>query len=1165
MKHAAFVHLHIHTQYSLLDGAIRINDLMKHAREERMPALAITDHGYMYGAIEFYQAAQQNGIKPIIGCEMYLAPGSRFAKEHIAANHKEPYHHIVLLAKNAEGYHNLIKLASCASLEGFYYKPRIDKELLHSHNAGLIALSACLRGEIPDALLTHGIDKALAIADEYRSIFDDGRFYLELQDNKIDEQRRVNEGLVEISKKLQLPLVATNDCHYLSPDDAFAHEVLLCIQTNKKITDSDRMRFASNDLYFKKPEEMIRAFSHVPEAIKNTIVIAERCNLSLTFNEYKFPHFNPPSGKTLQQYFDELARTGLQRRLDRLRAAKPEFYEKNVSLYWKRLDDEIAMINTMNFTAYFLIVSDFITYAKRNGCPVGPGRGSAAGSLVAYALDITEIDPIQHGLLFERFLNPERISPPDIDVDFCMNNRDRIIKYVTDKYGKDNVAQIITFGKMNARAVIRDVGRALDMPYKEVDVIAKLVPEDPKITIDVALEREPRLRELMDTDQQVQKLITIAKSLEGLTRHASTHAAGVVIADAPLDTYLPLCRGTKGEVITQYAMNDVANIGLIKFDFLGLRTLTVIAKTVELIQSMPDTTPPDINNLPLDDPATYEILGSGDTDGIFQLESPGMRELLLKIKPSSIDDLAALLALYRPGPLGSGMVDDFIKGKHGAINVTYELPQLENILKETYGVILYQEQVMKIASTLANFSLADADILRRAMGKKKPAEMAKQKEKFLEGARANKINQEKAALIFDRMAKFAEYGFNKSHSTAYAYITYQTAYLKAHYSVAFMAALLSSEMDNTDKVVAHINVCRDKNIEVLPPDVNESDQDFKVIGSKIRFGLAAVKNVGQAAIETILDARAKGGPFTSLPDFCSRVDMRKVNKKVLESLIKCGAFDSFGIHRSRLMAVLEHLIGIIQKMQRERAKNQLTMFHAFAAESGTDDLLNITYPDIPEWTQKEKLAHEKECLGFYITGHPLDHVAEALKAYTTCSIADVLEESREQTVVIGGIVAAVKQITTKKGEPMAFITFEDLTGSIEVIVFSELYRKAESLLKSEHPLLVKGDLSIESTNGNNRNRILANAIVPIERGYELATPDVHITCRINKLSQIEIEKLKLILKNNPGKSKVFLHVIVPNTAEAVIRLGDSYTAAASPLLISEMEAIFGKQCINFVS
>lgn len=1159
MQHADFVHLHVHTHYSLLDGAIRIDDLMHRARDVRMPALAVTDHGNMFGAIEFYQKAQQHGIKPIIGCELYLAPGSRFNKEQRSDGHKEPNHHLILLAKDAEGYHNLIKLVSRASLEGFYYRPRIDKELLRAHHRGLIALSACLHGEIADAVLTSGFDKALAIADEYRSIFNDNRFYLELQDNGIPDQRTVNDALLQIARKLSLPLVATNDCHYLNAADARAHEVLLCIQTGKKMSDPGRMRFSTDQFYFKKPDEMARAFSHVPEALRNTIAIAERCTLTLNFQDYKFPRFDPPPGTTLQKYFEDLARDGLRRRLERLRSADANLYERQAPLYWKRLDDEISMISRMNFTAYFLIVSDFIRHAKQSGCPVGPGRGSAAGSLVAYALEITEIDPIMHGLLFERFLNPERVSPPDIDVDFCMDNRDRIIQYVTEKYGKDNVAQIITFGKMLAKAVIRDVGRSLDMPYKEVDAIAKLVPNDLGITIDDAVAREPLLRERMDADPQVRNLIEISKSLEGLARHASTHAAGVVIADSPLENYLPLYRGSKGEVITQYAMNDVATIGLIKFDFLGLRTLTVIATTLELIKAMPGATVPDLNNLPLDDPATYELLCSGDTDGIFQLESSGMRELLVRMKPSSINDLTALLALYRPGPLGSGMVDDFIKAKHGKISVAYELPQLEAILKETYGTILYQEQVMQIASALANFSLADADILRRAMGKKKPAEMEKQKQKFLEGARANKISPQKAELIFDRMAKFAEYGFNKSHSTAYAYISYQTAYLKAHFPVAFMAALLSSEVDNTDKVVSHIAVCRDRGIEVLPPDVNESMQNFTVAGSKIRFGLAAVKNVGQAAIEAIVAARTAEGPFTSLPDFVRRVDLRKANKKVIESLIKCGAFDSFGVKRSQMTAVVEDLIAMAQKAQRERARNQLSMFQALNGSSSGAGFAEVVYPDIPEWSQKELLAAEKECLGFYITGHPLDHVADLLKTYTTGTISAAAEATQEKTVVLGGVVSAVKQITTKKGDPMAFVTFEDTSGSIEVIVFSDLYRQSSPLLTAEHPLLIKGKLSIESENGN---RVLASDILPIERGYELKTPDIHITCRINRLTPDELHKLKVVIKNNPGKSKVFMHVILPDTAEAVIGFGDTYTTCASPLLVSEMESILGKQCVH---
>ncbi|MEI6126832.1 MAG: DNA polymerase III subunit alpha, partial [Pseudomonadota bacterium] len=764
-----------------------------------------------------------------------------------------------------------------------------------------------------------------------------------------------------------------------------------------------------------------------------------------------------------------------------------------------------------------------------------------------------------NGLLFERFLNPERVSPPDIDVDFCMENRDRIIKYVSEQYGKENVAQIITFGKMLAKAVIRDVGRAMDIPYKEVDTIAKLVPNDLGITIDDAIVKEPKLKELMENDPRIVELITISRSLEGLTRHASTHAAGVVIADSPLYNYLPLYRGSKGEVVTQYPMNDVASIGLIKFDFLGLRTLTVIEKTVALIKANAENILPDINNLPLDDLPTYDLLSSGETEGVFQLESSGMKELLIRIKPGTIEDLTALLALYRPGPLGSGMVDDFIKGKHGQIAISYDLPQLEEILKETYGVILYQEQVMKVASALAHFSLADADLLRRAMGKKKPSEMAKQKEKFLEGTRKNKIPPHKAEKIFDLMAKFAEYGFNKSHSAAYAYISFQTAYLKAHYPVEFMAALLSSEMGTTDKVVSHINECREKNIEVLPPDVNESIQDFKVTGNKIRFGLAAVKNVGGAAIDSIIEAREKGENFLSLYDFCRRVDLRKVNKKVLESLIKCGAFDSFGRKRSQQMALFDEVVTLVQRQQKERSKNQLNMFQVLDESSAEGSTGAVNYPEMPEWDQKQLLGYEKECLGFYVTGHPLDHYMETLKACTTTNTMTAAAETKEKTVSLGGVVSSVKQITTKKGEPMAFVTLEDLFGTIEVIVFSDLYRQSDALLKSEHPLLIKGKLSLE---GENNNRIIASEIIPLEKAHEISNPDIHVKCLINRLTPLEIDKMKLILKNNPGKSKVFVHVIIPETSETIITLGDAYQTSASQLLISEFESLMGKHCVS---
>jgi DNA polymerase-3 subunit alpha len=1038
-------------------------------------------------------------------------------------------------------------------------------QLLKKHSAGLIALSACLHGEIPHCILSGDMAKAMSVCDEYRTIFDDESFYLELQENKIPDQKKVNEGLLEISGKLSIPIVATNDCHYLNASDAEAHEVLLCIQTGKTMNTPDRMRFSTNELYFKSPQDMEKAFSNLPDALKNTIKIAEQCNLEIELKNYNFPHFNPPEGETNESYFETLAFNGLEQRLEKLKKTHPDDFDKRAEIYRMRLADEIKMIRKMHFTTYFLIVHDFIKFAKDKGYPVGPGRGSAAGSLVAYSLKITEIDPIIHGLLFERFLNPERVNPPDIDVDFCMDKRDKVIEYVTQKYGVNNVAQIITFGKMLAKGVVRDVGRALDMPYNEVDKIAKLIPNDLGITIDKAIIQEPRLKELTESDPQIKRLISISKSLEGLTRHASTHAAGVVIADSHLENYLPLYKSPKDEAITtQYPMNDVDSIGLIKFDFLGLRTLTVIEKAVNLIKLNNDKSSIDLNDLPLDDKKTYELLSSGETEGIFQLESSGMKELITRIKPESIEDITALLALYRPGPLASGMVDDFIKGKHGKKSVTYELPQLEEILKETYGVILYQEQVMKIASTLASFSLADADLLRRAMGKKKASEMTKQKKKFIEGARKNRINISKAEKIFDLMAKFAEYGFNKSHSAAYAYVTFQTAYLKTHYPVEFMAALLSSEMDNTDKVVKHINECREKSIEILHPDVNESFQDFTVTGSKIRFGLEAIKNVGKSAIESIISAREEKGKFKSLLDFCEKVDLRKANKKVLESLIKCGAFDSIKIKRSQLMAVIDDAVSRVQSIQKEKAKNQLSMFQIIAESSGNSEEDEFHYPDIPELDKRECLLYEKECLGFYISGHPLDNFRDILMTCATTDAISAMAAKTEKDVMVGGIVNAFKQITTKKGEPMGFITFEDLTGFIEVVVFSDLYRRCEPLLKSDHPLLIKGKLSIDIDNENN-NKIIANEILPLEKACELINPDVHIKCLINKINLQEIEKIKNILANNPGKSKVFFHLLIPDKDETVIRFGESFQAGASQLFINEIESVVGKNSVSLNS
>jgi len=1162
MQHSDFVHLHLHTKYSLLDGAIRLKQLFALAKQYKMPALAVTDHGNMFGVIEFYTKAIESGIKPIIGCEVYVAPGSRFNKESRGIS--DASNHLTILAKDTKGYKNLLRLTSAAYLEGFYYRPRVDKDLLKKYNEGLIVLSGCLHGELPRLIGAGNIEGAHQMADEYKEIFDDNRFYLEMQDNKIDLQKTVNEGLVEIGKKLDLPLVATNDCHYLRREDSRAHEVLLCVQTGKTISATDRMRFATDEFYFKSPQEMKSSFSLYPDALKNTIEIAERCNLELNFGQFHLPDFKVPQGETLDSYLEKLTREGLKERLTSI-AGKGGDISSISGTYTKRLDEELDVIRSMGFSGYFLIVYDFVNYAKKRNIPVGPGRGSAAGSLVAYSLKITDIDPLSYDLLFERFLNPGRISMPDIDIDFCVDGRDEIIEYVTNKYGKENVAQIITFGKMQAKGVVRDVGRVLDMPYKDVDKIAKLIPNTPNISLKDAIKQEPRLMELEQKDEKIRNLISLAKSLEGLPRHASTHAAGVVISNNPLVEHLPLYKGSNGEVVTQFAMKEVEKIGLIKFDFLGLKTLTLIENTQKLIAKREGekhgnlSQKLDGSQISLDDALTYKLLTTGDTSGIFQLEGSGMRDLLVKLKPENIDDVIALLALYRPGPLGSGMVDDFIKRKHGLIPVKYEVPQLEDILKDTYGVIVYQEQVMKIASTLADFTLGDADLLRRAMGKKKPEEMAEQKEKFLLGAKKNGIRKEKAEKIFDLMAMFAEYGFNKSHSAAYAIIAYQTAYLKTHYLIEFMAALLTNEKENTDKVIRYINECNDKEIPVLPPDINESLRSFIVSDGKIRFGLAGVKNVGDQAIESIVSTRKRDGRFESIFDFCKRVDLRKVNKRVIESLIKCGAFDDTGVYRSRLMAALDNAMETAQTVQRDRANGQLNMFEVFKGSYTLDT--NSIFSDIEEWPENELLTYEKEVLGFYITGHPLTRYEDDLKRCANTDTADILKLDDRSEVRVGGVVSSIKEINTRKGALMARIALEDLKGFIEVVVFPEIYKDTSSFLKGDEPVLVVGTLTMEEESP----KILAKEIIPLSEAKERIAVDVHFNLQTPSVTRDQLERLRDILLKHQGKCRVYLHMVIPNRSETIIALDDNLRLAPSELLAKEVKGIFGDKVTTFKS
>ncbi|MBI5015100.1 MAG: DNA polymerase III subunit alpha [Deltaproteobacteria bacterium] len=1161
MHHADFVHLHVHTEYSLLDGAIRLDDLFRTAKAHKLPALAMTDHGAMYGTVEFYKGAQKAGVKPIIGCEAYVAPGSRFDRR--VSGESESNYHLILLARNDEGYRNLCRLVTAGYLEGFYYKPRIDKELLREHGRGLIGLSACLKGEVPRALLSGNGAKARRLAEEYASIFGEGNYYFELMENGIPEQKTVNEGLLALGRELGIPVVATNDCHYLEQSDARSHEVLVCVQTGKTLGDERRMKMSTDAFYLKSPEQMAREFAWCPEALRATVEIAERCNVALDLKSHHFPEYHLEREETLADCLDRLAREGLEERLRARTFASSEEQTEVRRRYGERLEIELRVIRDMQFPGYFLIVQDFINWSKSHGVPVGPGRGSAAGSLVAYALRITNIDPIPYDLLFERFLNPERVSLPDIDVDFCFENREKAIEYVSRKYGSDKVAQITTFGKMLARAVIRDVGRVLGIPYGDVDRIAKLVPARLKITLKDALQEEPRLKEAMAQDPRVAELIEHALRLEGLNRHASTHAAGIVIANRPLVDYLPIYKGQNGETVTQFAMKSVEDIGLIKFDFLGLKTLTVIEDTLRHInRTRPATEALDIDGLPMDDPAVYDLLSRGETTGVFQLESSGMRELMVQLKPSVFEDIVALVALYRPGPLGSGMVDDFIRRKHGQIPIEYELPELEPILKDTYGVIVYQEQVMKIAQVLADYTLGEADLLRRAMGKKKAEEMAEQKERFLGGARKKGIDAAKAERIFDLMAKFAEYGFNKSHSAAYALITYQTAYLKAHHRVEFLAALLTNDRANTDDVVKDIAECRAMGVPVLPPDVNESEMFFTVVGDAVRFGLAAVKNVGENALQSILAVRKADGPFRGLLDFCERVDLTKVNRKVLESLIQCGAFDSLGGNRAQYLTYLDRALERAASVQKDRARGQTNLFGLLSGQEGEETGFSADeLPDVPTLPPSQQLQSEKDVLGMYLSGHPLSEWEDLLNTYTDGDLSAILERPDRAVVTVGGTVAALKEITTKTGNRMAFVTLEDRVGTLEIVVFSELYLKSQTLLASDAPLVVRGILERSEDSG----KMLADDILPLAEAQERLAQSVHIQINAALHGRGDLESLRRVLENpeHRGSCAAFVHIVLPERSEAVIRLPAALNLRATSGLKQAVRALVGADVVQF--
>jgi DNA polymerase-3 subunit alpha len=1144
MPRSEFIHLHLHTQFSLLDGACKIPELLALAKQYNMDSLAITDHGNMFGAVDFYQEAQKAGIKPIIGCEFYIAPGSR--QDKTSSSMENASYHLILLSRNEEGYRNLMKLVSLAYLEGFYYRPRIDKDALAEYSKGLIGLSACLKGEIPVMLKQKRFNDALKTADTYLNILGKNNFYLELQENSIPEQKIVNEGLIKISKEINIPLVATNDVHYLTRDKASAHEALLCIQTQTTLDDPNRMRFQADEFYFKSPKEMQSLFKDLPEAINNTIEIASRCNLELDFKEIHLPKYEPPVGETKEEFLEKLCKEGLKKRFDKI---TPEITE--------RLSHELKIIEKMGFVSYFLIVWDFIHYAKSQGIPVGPGRGSAAGSLVSYLLGITDLDPLKYGLLFERFLNPERMGLPDIDIDFCYERRQEVISYVTQKYGQENVAQIITFGTMQARAVLRDVGRVMGISYADVDRIAKMIPAELDMSLKKALDGEPELNNLYRNDPQIHKLITTALSLEGLNRHASVHAAGVVIADKPLSNYSPLFKTSDDQITTGFSMGILEKIGLLKVDFLGLRTLTVIDQAIKIIKKTKGIDI-DIVKLPLDDPKTYKLLTSAQTMGIFQIESSGMRDLLKKLEPEKFEDIIALLALYRPGPIGSGMLDDFIKRKHNLIPIKYEHPKLESILKETYGIMVYQEQIMQAASILAGFSLAQADILRKAMGKKIPEVMEKQRSNFIHGCVKNSIKESTAAKIFDLIEYFSGYGFNKSHSTAYALISYRTAYLKANYPVEFMTALLTSERDNTDKIVEYVNEAQRMGLVVLPPDINESEGLFKVRDEKtIRFGLLAVKNVGHGAVDSIVESRTAKGNYKSLEDLCQRIDLRLTNRKVLESLIKCGAMDSFGMPRAQMFSALDLILESAARTQKEKAKGQLSFFDSGLAQSSFKESAN-NIPHVKEWPEPQLLSFEKDMLGFYISGHPLARYAQQLKRFVSSSINNLREHKDEDEVRIVGLIAKIKNTTTRaKQEKMAILKLEDLSGSVELLVFPRSYQKVSRYIQPNAVVLVKGTLNLKE----DTPKILVNDIFPFEQIYKLITA---MSVNLSGLRENVFSTLKDILAASRGEAPVYLNLEAP--AKSAVQktrvqmvVGENFYVSPSEKLIKDISDLLGEE------
>ena len=1147
-----FVHLHLHSGFSLLDGACSHEALAEKAVKSGMPAIAVTDHGNLFGAMGFYDAATKAGVKPIIGCEMYVAKTSRLDRDPSAGRPN----HLILLCENETGYRNLVKLVSKSYLEGFYYKPRIDKDLLAQHSEGLIGLSACLNGEVSANLSAGKLDEAVAAAGRFEDIFGKDRFFLEIHDHGLDKQRKIIPDMLKVSERTGIRTTASNDCHYMERDDCRAHDVLLCIQTGKTINELNRMKFYTDQFYVKTRQEMDEVFGEIPYVLDQTVEIASRCNLKLQKVSNPFPEFVVPPGFTIDSYFGKVVQDGYEDRLQTLKPLSDKGLLKNpLSLYEERMNREVQMIQKMKFSGYFLIVWDLIRYARECGIPVGPGRGSAAGSLASYCMRITDIDPLQYGLLFERMLNPERVSLPDIDIDFCTNRRGEVMDYVTRKYGRDNVAQIITFGTMAARGVLRDAGRGMEMSYAEVDRIAKMVPTELHITLDKAIKDSPELKSLVNADARVRELFDIARRLEGLARHASTHAAGVVISPQPLTDIVPLYKSSKDEITTMYPMTDIEKIGLLKIDFLALTTLTIIDDTLKMLKQQGGIEL-DMDSLSFDDEKTYELFSAGLTNGVFQFESSGMKDILRRFKPSSLEHITALNALYRPGPIGGGMIDDFISRKHGKKKVEFELPELKGILAETYGVIVYQEQVMQIANLVAGYSLGEADLLRRAMGKKKVEEMAAQRAKFVAGSKVKGFKDEKKVTrLFDLMEQFAGYGFNKSHAAAYAVLAYRTAYLKAHYPNYFLAAILTSERGSQEKIVKYINECREMGIAILPPDVNYSEMFFTPTTAGIRFGLTAIKNVGENAIVSIV----AGKPFQSLFDFCERVDLRAVNKRVVESLIKAGAFDSVHPERALLYGNVDRAVEWGQRTQKEKEVGQGGLFGMMmSSEPGGNGTSEHAMDAAEPWVESLKLKHEKETLGFYITGHPLRKYADEVRTYGNATTGTLSEKPSGFDVSIGGIISAIRVTRTKKGDSMAIVQLEDWEGMVEVLVFPDAYSKVHRLLESDAPVIVKGKLD----NDESSMKILASDVYPMERAREILSRTVTIQIDASTAPSDLAEQMQPIIDRKRGSAELVFALNFHERFTAFVRPNPYVKVLPDRELVESLERICGANTVT---